>query len=159
MSDDGGEPSIEDDILLSLPGSAGYDADGTIAGKHGEAPANGNALGLYVPIEHPRDGDALAHFYQALHELEAGKRESGKVRSLVYGAPHTQPDVYPGYFRVYLQSRFGDGGFGPLPGYQRQIGARGAAGQPGNAVAGCVQQVQPGVSRSRPTRRPLTKAR
>src|SRR5262249_31713146 len=36
----------------------------------------------------------------------------GKVRILVYGASHTQADVYPNYFRAYLQTRFGDGGMG-----------------------------------------------
>ncbi|HLT36932.1 MAG TPA: GDSL-type esterase/lipase family protein [Enhygromyxa sp.] len=106
----GGElGSIDDDILLSLPGSAGFGLDGT---AREEAVANGNALGLYVPIENPRSGPALAHFHEALRKLEAGEDEDGKVRVLVYGASHTQADVYPGYLRAYLQARFGNGGQG-----------------------------------------------
>ncbi|KIG11871.1 putative periplasmic protein [Enhygromyxa salina] len=102
--------SIDDDILLSLPGSGGFGLGGA-TGSSDQA-ANGNALGLYAPVEHPRDDPALAHFHAALAALAAGKDEDGKVRVLVYGASHTQADVYPGYFRAYLQSRFGDGGQG-----------------------------------------------
>jgi len=108
---EGEEGSVEDDILLALPGSAGFGPDGKLVEGDGEA-ANGNALGLYVPIEQPRDGGALAHFHQALRDLAAGQDPDGKVRILVYGGSHTQADVYPDYFRVYLQSRFGDGGMG-----------------------------------------------
>lgn len=35
-----------------------------------------------------------------------------KVRILAYGASHTQSDIYTGYLRSYLQSRFGNGGQG-----------------------------------------------
>jgi lysophospholipase L1-like esterase len=108
---DAGESSIDDDILLSLPGSGGFGLGGGSAGSN-EPAANGNALGLYAPIEDPRDEPALAHFHAALQALAAGEDEDGKVRVLVYGASHTQADVYPGYFRAYLQSRFGDGGQG-----------------------------------------------
>jgi lysophospholipase L1-like esterase len=101
--------SVEDDILLSLPGSAGFGLDGT---ARDEASVNGNALGLYVPIENPKDGPALAHFHEALRKLSAGEDDDGKVRVLVYGASHTQADVYPGYLRAYLQARFGNGGQG-----------------------------------------------
>jgi lysophospholipase L1-like esterase len=55
---------------------------------------------------------ALEHFYRALADLEAGQDQDGKVRILVYGASHAQADIYPGYVRAYLQSRFGDGGQG-----------------------------------------------
>lgn len=107
------ERSIDDDILLSLPGSAGFGADGGgVVGAPNKPAANGNALGLYVPIEEPAGGNALAHFHEALRQLADGTDEDGKVRVLVYGASHTQADVYPGYFRAYLQSRFGDGGMG-----------------------------------------------
>lgn len=112
LIEDERESSIDDDILLALPGSSGFGVGGTVAGSGDEAPANGNALGLYVPIEDPRDGPALARFHQALRELAAGKDDDGKVRVLVYGGSHTQADVYPGYFRAYLQARFGDGGQG-----------------------------------------------
>jgi lysophospholipase L1-like esterase len=102
--------SVEDDILLSLPGSSGL--GGPEPGAPGAPAANGNALGLYVPIEQPKSGDALAKFHEALRDIADGKDADGKVRILVYGASHTQADVYPGYFRAYLQSRFGDGGMG-----------------------------------------------
>ena len=97
--------------MLALPGSGGFGPDGRMAGTDDQV-ANGNALGLYAPIEEPREGGALAHFHQALRDLAAGKDPDGKVRILVYGGSHTQADIYPDYFRVYLQTRFGDGGMG-----------------------------------------------
>lgn len=104
--------SIDDDILLALPGSGGFGLGGATAGSGDKARANGNALGLYAPIENPRNDPALAHFHAALSALAAGEDKDGKVRVLVYGGSHTQADIYPGYFRAYLQSRFGDGGQG-----------------------------------------------
>lgn len=105
--DDDPETRVEDDILDALPGSAGI---GDIAIDNSKR-ANGNALGLYVPIEHPAGGvSSLAHFHEALAALDAGKRR--RVRISVYGASHTQADVYQGYMRTYLQSRFGDAGHG-----------------------------------------------
>lgn len=103
--------SVEDDLLAALPGSSGMGMGG---GGEGGDPAvvNGNALGLYVPIEEPAAGDSLAHFHQALRDLKAGRDADGKVRLAIYGASHTQADVYPGYMRVYFQERFGDGGPG-----------------------------------------------
>lgn len=67
------------------------------------------ALARFVPIEPER---ALDHFHRALDHLAAGEDEDGKVRILAYGASHTQADLYTGYLRAYLQSRFGDGGQG-----------------------------------------------
>lgn len=55
---------------------------------------------------------ALATFHAALARLRAGTDPDGKVRILAYGASHTQADLYTGYLRTYLQSRFGDGGQG-----------------------------------------------
>jgi lysophospholipase L1-like esterase len=101
--------SVDDDILLALPGSGGFGLDGT---PQDESAANGNALGLYVPIENPKSGPALAHFHESLRKLAAGQDDDGKVRVLVYGASHTQADVYPGYLRAYLQTRFGNAGQG-----------------------------------------------
>src|SRR5690606_6298012 len=73
---------------------------------------NGNALGLFEPIEGP-EGDAhLGHFHQALRDLRAGRDPDGKVRVLLYGGSHTDADIYPHYVRAYLQERFGDGGHG-----------------------------------------------
>ena len=102
-----GTPAGGDGGLLdALPGSAGMDADGALDGT---TRANGNALGLFVPVE-TRSSDTLAGFHQALRQLAAGERET--VRVAVYGASHTQADYYPSYLRTYLHNRFGDGGRG-----------------------------------------------
>lgn len=112
------EPSLddlevvaEDDLLTALPGSAGFDAAAQAGGGVKGPRANGNALGLFVPIE--GEAGALSHFHAALAELQAGSRE--RVRVAVYGASHTQADVYPGYLRAYLQQRLGNGGRGFVP--------------------------------------------
>lgn len=114
--EEGGEAlgSIDDDILAALPGSSGIRLDASGEVVSGEQASNGNALGLFVPIEQPKGEAALARFHAALAELEAGRDEDGKVRVLLYGASHTQADIYPGYLRRYLQARFGDGGSGFL---------------------------------------------
>jgi lysophospholipase L1-like esterase len=70
---------------------------------------NGNALGVFVPVENE---SALGAFHAALAKLEANQLPGGKLRILAYGASHTQADVYTSYLRHYLQSRFGDGGLG-----------------------------------------------
>ena len=75
----------------------------------GSAEASAGAAGHFVPIGNEA---ALMPFHQALARLAAGQDPDGKVRILAYGASHTQADVYPGYLRAYLQSRFGDGGQG-----------------------------------------------
>jgi lysophospholipase L1-like esterase len=101
---DPGDPQLAN--LDALPGSQG--------GGRGEGPAapiiDGNALGIFVPLE---NAGALDHFYAALRRLKAGEDEDGKVRVLLYGASHTAADIYPTYLRSYLSERFGDGG----PGY------------------------------------------
>lgn len=101
------ETAIEDALLDSLPGSSGL-GDPESAGPR----VNGNALGLFAPIQDPPSGPALASFYDALEALRDGRDEDGKVRVLLYGASHTDADVYPQYLRRYLQERFGDGGHG-----------------------------------------------
>lgn len=106
--------SIDDDILAGLPGSSGIRLDESGEIMTGELGHNGNALGLFVPIEQPRGKLALAEFYAALQGLAEGRDDDGKVRVLMYGASHTQADVFPGYLRAYLQTRFGDGGSGYL---------------------------------------------
>ena len=104
-----GEQKIDDDLLTSLPGSSGL-GDGK---QHTGARVNGNALGLYEPIEGDgADAVALEAFHEALRRLREGKDPDGKVRVLLYGASHTDADVYPQYVRAYLQERFGDGGHG-----------------------------------------------
>ncbi|TPV93864.1 MAG: hypothetical protein B7733_18310 [Myxococcales bacterium FL481] len=95
-------------LLDAMPGSAGLDAQGTPT----RASVNGNALGVFVPIE-SGDGVALDGFYRRLRALAAGRARPGdKVRVLVYGASHTQADIYTSYLRYYLQQRFGNGGRG-----------------------------------------------
>lgn len=108
--------SLDDALLDSLPGSSGLGADGggeaiTLANTLGSGqPINGNALGLFVPLEGPPE--ALTRFYGALEDLRGGQDTDGKVRVLVYGGSHTDADIYPQYVRSYLQERFGDGGHG-----------------------------------------------
>jgi lysophospholipase L1-like esterase len=103
------EGTLDDDILASLPGSSGLGLDDArITGPR----VNGNALGLFEPIDTPPDETALSHFHRALQELRDGKDADGKVRVLAYGGSHTDADVYTHYLRRYLQERFGDGGHG-----------------------------------------------
>ena len=104
------ETDIDDDLLSSLPGSSGLGAESAaLSGRN----INGNALGLFEPLTLPPSGKLALHdFYDALHDLREGKDPDGKVRVLVYGASHTDADIYPHYLRAYLQERFGDGGHG-----------------------------------------------
>lgn len=78
----------------------------------GPPPVNGNSLGRFTPIENEA---SLSHFHAALDELVATPRKKNKLRVAVYGASHTQADIYSGYLRYYLQSRFGNGGAGFIP--------------------------------------------
>jgi lysophospholipase L1-like esterase len=101
------EPSIDDALLDSLEGSAGLGGAKPIIGER----TSGNALGLHSDIV----GGArppLERFHRALRELAAGRDADGKVRVAIYGASHTEADVYPQYVRGYLQERFGDAGHG-----------------------------------------------
>jgi lysophospholipase L1-like esterase len=110
-ADEGGARQLDDALLDSLPGSSGL-GNGA-AGLSGSGQRiNGNALGLFVPIEGPPGQAPLAHFYRALEALRAGQDVDGKVRVLAYGGSHTDADVYPHYVRTYLQERFGNGGHG-----------------------------------------------
>jgi lysophospholipase L1-like esterase len=76
------------------------------------APRHGNALGHFVPIENEAN---LAYFHAALERLQTSCQSEDKVRIAVYGASHTQADIYTSYLRRYLQSRFGNGGQGFVP--------------------------------------------
>jgi lysophospholipase L1-like esterase len=78
----------------------------------GPPPPNGNALGRFVAIENE---SSLARFHNALEALSAAPERKNKLRIVVYGASHTQADIYSGYLRYYLQSRFGNGGAGFIP--------------------------------------------
>lgn len=80
--------------------------------SEGPPAPNGNALGQFVPVENEA---ALSHFHAALGSLAAAREPGNKVRIAVYGASHTQADIYSGYLRYYLQSRFGNGGAGFIP--------------------------------------------
>jgi lysophospholipase L1-like esterase len=113
-----GEVDLGNDILDELPGSSGLGGPslGTTPGGTTSSmreAVNGNALGLYTPLE-PEDGESrpLEPFYAALRDLARGSDPDGKVRVLAYGASHTDADVYPHYLRAYLQERFGNGGHG-----------------------------------------------
>lgn len=75
----------------------------------GEPAVDSLALGHFVAIENEA---ALSGFHAALARLRDGRDTDGKLRILSYGASHTQSDLYTGYLRAYLQSRFGDGGQG-----------------------------------------------
>jgi lysophospholipase L1-like esterase len=113
--EEGGAKQVDDALLDSLAGSSGLGGGAaamTATGQAGQA-INGNALGLFVPIEGTPGGEPpLARFYRALEDLRAGQDTDGKVRVLAYGGSHTDADVYTHYLRTYLQQRFGDGGHG-----------------------------------------------
>jgi hypothetical protein len=78
-----------------------------------EEPAwSGPLPGRFVPLEHPPGpSQALQTFENALSELEAGTRTE-PVRLAFYGASGVSADLWTGYVRHYLQTRFGDGGPG-----------------------------------------------
>ena len=80
--------------------------------EEGPPPPNGNALGRYVGIENE---GSLARFHTALEALSTSPERKNKLRVVLYGASHTQADIYSGYLRYYLQSRFGNGGAGFIP--------------------------------------------
>jgi lysophospholipase L1-like esterase len=96
----GHEPPLSERALPYAQAGRDLSADGS------ESPL---ALGHFVAIENEV---ALQHFHTALSRLAAGTDDDKKVRILAYGASHTQSDLYTGYLRTYLQSRFGDGGQG-----------------------------------------------
>jgi lysophospholipase L1-like esterase len=96
----GHEPPLSQRALPYAQAARDLSADGS------ESPV---ALGHFVTIENEV---ALQHFHTALSRLVAGTDDDKKVRILAYGASHTQSDLYTGYLRTYLQSRFGDGGQG-----------------------------------------------
>ncbi len=73
--------------------------------------------GFFVRVEDPEEQtNALAAFHDALLALEDGRDPDGKVRVVFFGASGTASDLWTGYVRTYLQTRFGDGGPGVVPG-------------------------------------------
>lgn len=99
---------------------------GTSSSKRRRGRPNGNALGAFVPVENER---SLAHFHESLDAMKTAPGTHPKVRVAAYGASHTQADIYSGYLRFYLQSRFGNGGVGFIPvglqkSWSRRLGYR-----------------------------------
>src|SRR5262249_32003260 len=65
-------------------------------------------LGIEIRLEDP-NGRSLRSLHAALRR--AASRE-GQARLLFYGASHVASDLFTGYIRRELQSRFGDAGRG-----------------------------------------------
>lgn len=63
------------------------------------------------PIIEDPGGRALSAFHKSLRRTAKGV---GQTRILQFGASHTECDLFTGYLRRYLQSRFGDAGHGYL---------------------------------------------
>lgn len=103
----GRDQAIEDELGRVVPAGQIVLQDGKYP-----PPPNGNELGDFVPVENEA---SLAHFHAALDALARTPEQRNKVRIAVYGASHTQADIYSGYLRYYLQSRFGNGGPGFIP--------------------------------------------
>ncbi len=74
-----------------------------------EPPPN-DALGLDIAIE-DRDGKSMEALHRALTRAAAGE---GQARLLFYGASHVASDLFTGYIRRELQTRYGDAGHGFL---------------------------------------------
>ncbi len=71
-------------------------------------PPPSDKLGLDIAIE-DRDGRSMRALHEALARAEAGK---GQARLVFYGASHVASDLFTGYIRRELQSRYGDAGHG-----------------------------------------------
>ena len=82
--------------------------DGILPG--GAQDPNGQ-LGFFVPLEPREQAGRLAAFEEALDALEKGEREQ-PLRLAFYGASGVAADLWTGYIRHYLQSRFGSAGPG-----------------------------------------------
>ena len=84
-------------------------------------PAEGE-LGYDISIE-DRDGHSMDSLHRALRRAERGE---GQARLVFYGASHVASDLFTGYIRRELQSRFGDAGHGiilpahPWPSYRHR---------------------------------------
>ena len=73
-------------------------------------PPPNDVLGLDIAIE-DRDGKSMEALHQALARAAAGE---GQARLAFYGASHVAGDLFTGYIRRELQSRYGDAGHGFL---------------------------------------------
>ena len=65
-------------------------------------------LGLDIAVE-DRDGESMKALHEALARAAAGE---GQARLVFFGASHVASDLFTGYIRSELQSRFGDAGHG-----------------------------------------------
>jgi lysophospholipase L1-like esterase len=72
-----------------------------------EPPSN-DELGLDIAIE-DRDGHSMRALHEALARAAAGE---GQARLMFFGASHVASDLFTGYIRHELQSRYGDAGHG-----------------------------------------------
>jgi len=73
-------------------------------------PPPNDALGLDIAIE-DRDGKSMVALHRALARAAAGE---GQARLAFYGASHVASDLFTGYIRRELQTRYGDAGHGFL---------------------------------------------
>ncbi|MDH3818255.1 MAG: hypothetical protein OES21_06555, partial [Myxococcales bacterium] len=73
-------------------------------------PPPNDELGLDIAIE-DRDGKSMAALHRALARAAAGE---GQARLLFFGASHVASDLFTGYIRRELQTRYGDAGHGFL---------------------------------------------
>ena len=73
-------------------------------------PPPNDALGLDIAIE-DRDGKSMEALHRALTRAAAGE---GQARLAVFGASHVASDLFTGYIRRELQTRYGDAGHGFL---------------------------------------------
>jgi len=72
-----------------------------------EPPPN-DKLGLDIAIE-DRDGNSMKALHRALARAATGE---GQARLVFFGASHVASDLFTGYIREELQSRYGDAGHG-----------------------------------------------
>ncbi len=81
-------------------------------------PCDHTKLGVPMPIENPPGEEALAAFYQVLRRVArrdddpATPRREDQARVVVWGASHVAGDMFTGWFRNELKSRYGDAGIG-----------------------------------------------
>ena len=71
-------------------------------------------LGVEIAID-DKDGSSLRNFHRALRRTASGE---GQTRIVFFGASHVAADMFTGYVRRELQTRFGDAGRGfmlPVP--------------------------------------------
>ncbi len=73
-------------------------------------PPPNDMLGLDIAIE-DRDGKSMEALHRSLRRAAAGE---GQARLVFFGASHVASDLFTGYIRRELQTRYGDAGHGFL---------------------------------------------